>query len=93
MISCAPAQWSPPPGGMGTIDELFETRTLIQTVKIAPIPIVLFGQEFWRDIINFEGIANAGVFSGQDIDFVTGLETTEAAWTAIRDHYGWLDLY
>ena len=75
------------------MDGLLEALTLIQTVKIAPIPIVLFGEELWRDIINFEGIANAGVFSGQDIDLVTGLETTEAAWTAIRDHYGWLDLY
>ena len=78
---------------MGSIDELFETRTLIQTVKIAPVPIVLFGQEFWRDIINFEGIANGGVISEQDINLVTDLETAEAAWTAIHNHYGWLDLY
>ena len=51
------------PGGIGTIDELFETLTLFKTIKITPVPIVLFGQEFWRDIINFEGIAKAVVIS------------------------------
>ena len=59
------------PGGIGTMDELFEALALIQTVKIAPIPIVLFGQVFWRGIINFEGMAKAGVISEQDIDLVT----------------------
>ncbi len=81
------------PGGFGTMDELFEALTLIQTGKIAPIPIVLFGQEFWRDIINFEGMAKAGVISEQDLDLVTYVETAEAAWNAIRDHYGWPDVY
>ena len=81
------------PGGIGTIDELFETLTLFQTVKITPVPIVLFGQEFWRDIINFEGMAKAGSISVQDFDLVIYVETTEAAWKAICNHYGWPDVY
>ena len=51
------------PGGFGTMDELLEALTLIQTVKIAPIPIVLYGEELWRDIINFGGMAKAGAIS------------------------------
>ena len=75
------------------MDGLLEALTLIQTVKIAPIPIVLFGEELWRDIINFEGMAKTGSISEQDFDLVIYVETTEAAWNAIRNHYGWPDVY
>ena len=81
------------PGGFGPMDELLEAPTLIQTVKIATIPIVLFGQELWRDIINFEGMAIAGAISEQDLDLVIYVETAEAVWNAIRNHYGWPDVY
>ena len=81
------------PGGFGPMDQRLEALTLIQTVKIAPIPIVLFGEELWRDIINFEGMAKAGSISVQDFDLVIYVETTEAAWNAIRNHYEWPDVY
>ena len=81
------------PGGFGTMDELFETLTLIQTGKILPIPILLFGEEFWRKIINFEAMVEAGVISKGDLELFSYVETAEAAWNAIRDHYGWPDIY
>ena len=51
------------PGGFGPMDELLEALTLIQTAKIATTPIVLSGQEIWREIINFEGMAKASTIS------------------------------
>ena len=81
------------PGGFGTMDELFETLTLIQTGKISPIPILLFGEEFWRKIINFEAMVEDGVISKGDLELFSYVETAEAAWNAIRDHYGWPDIY
>jgi predicted Rossmann-fold nucleotide-binding protein len=53
----------PFPGGFGTMDELFEALTLIQTKKITPIPILVFGMDYWRKIINFEAMVDAGVIS------------------------------
>ena len=79
-------------GGFGPVDELPEALTRIQTVKTAPIPIVLFGEELWRDIINFEGMTKAGSILEQDFALVIYVETTEAAWNAIRNHYGWPDV-
>ena len=80
-------------GGFGPVDELPKALTRIQTVKTAPIPIVLFGEELWRDIINFEGMTKAGSILEQDFALVIYVETTEAAWNAIRNHYGWPDVY
>ena len=65
------------PGGFGTMDELFETLTLIQTGKISPIPILLFGEEFWRKIINFEAMVEAGVISKGDLELFSYVETAE----------------
>lgn len=65
------------PGGFGTLDELFETLTLIQTGRMQQIPIVLFGEEFWRRIINFEALAEAGTIAEEDLElfrFVDGAE-------------------
>ena len=73
------------PGDFGPMDQRLEALTLIQTVKIAPIPIVLFGEELWRDIINCKGMAKAGAISEQDFDLVIYVETTEVAWNAIRN--------
>jgi len=81
------------PGGFGTLDELFETLTLIQTQKIDPIPVLLFGEEYWRKIVNFEAMVEAGVISQSDLDLFTYVETAEAAWNTIRDHHGWPDTY
>ena len=65
------------PSGFGTLNELFEALTLIQSGKIAPIPMLLLGREFWRNIINFEGMAKASVNSEQELDLVNYVKTAE----------------
>jgi uncharacterized protein (TIGR00730 family) len=75
------------PGGFGTFDEFFELLTLIQTGKMKPIPILLFGREFWNRVVNFEAIAEEGTISKSDLDLITWCETAEEAWEAIREFY------
>lgn len=75
------------PGGFGTFDEFFELLTLIQTGKIEPMPIMLFGKEFWHRVINFEELMLEGVISPQDLDLFQMVETAEEAWGAIRRFY------
>lgn len=75
------------PGGFGTFDEMFELLTLIQTGKIKPIPIVLFGEEFWRRVVNFEALVEEGVISAPDLGLFTFVETAEEAWKIIQDFY------
>ncbi|TVQ99981.1 MAG: LOG family protein [Desulfovibrionales bacterium] len=71
------------PGGYGTLDELFDALTLIQTRKIAPMPVLLFGSKFWKKVINFEALVEAGTISSQDLDLFEYLETAEEAWERI----------
>jgi hypothetical protein len=71
------------PGGFGTLDELFETLTLIQTRKVKPIPVLLFGQEFWERIINFDALVDEGTISEEDLDLFQYVETAEDTWAAI----------
>ena len=71
------------PGGFGTMDELFETLTLIQTRKIKAIPVLLFGREFWEKIINFNAMVEEGVISEQDLHIFQFVETAEDAWDII----------
>ncbi len=75
------------PGGYGTLDELFETLTLIQTKKIKPLPVILFGREFWKKLIDFELLADEGVISPEDTELVQFVETPEEAWKIIREFY------
>src|SRR3546814_7348640 len=56
------------PGGFGTFDELFELLTLIQTGKIDPIPVLLYGKDFWSRVVNFEALCEEGVISPRDLD-------------------------
>lgn len=76
------------PGGFGTLDEIFEVLTLLQTEKIKPIPIILFGREFWEKIINFEGLVEAGTISEQDLKLFTYVEKAEQAWEIISSFNG-----
>lgn len=76
------------PGGFGTFDEFFELLTLIQTGKMKPIPILLFGKDFWTRVVNFEAIAAEGTISKEDLDLFTWCETAEDAWCCISDFYG-----
>lgn len=71
------------PGGFGTLDELFEALTLIQTKRMLPMPILLFGESFWRKIINWEALADAGTIGPDDIKLFKFVETAEEAWDAI----------
>ena len=75
------------PGGLGTMDELFEALTLIQTGKIEPIPVIMFGREYWERVINFDAMAMEGMIGPHDKDLLTFVETAEEAWNIISDFY------
>src|SRR5436190_8877405 len=75
------------PGGFGTFDEMFELLTLIQTGKVRPLPILLFGCEFWARVGDFQGLAEEGVISPHDLDLITWCETADEAWDAVCSHY------
>lgn len=75
------------PGGFGTMDELFEALTLIQTGKIQPMPVLLFGEAWWRRIINFDALVEEGTISAEDLDIIKFVETAEDGWNAILDFY------
>ncbi len=72
------------PGGFGTLDELFETLTLIQTLKVPRVPVVLVGRAFWDRVVNLPALAEEGVISPEDLDLVETAETAEEIWQAIR---------
>ncbi|MCM8538188.1 MAG: LOG family protein [Lentisphaeraceae bacterium] len=72
------------PGGFGTFDEFFEILTLVQTKKTAKvIPIVLFGKDFWNEVINFEALARRGVISPEDLELFVFVDTAEEAFLYI----------
>ena len=75
------------PGGFGTFDEFFELLTLIQTGKIKPMPVLLFGKEFWNRVINFEELMLEGVISPRDLDLFMMVDTAEDAWREICAYY------
>ena len=76
------------PGGFGTLDELFESLTLIQTGRMERVPFLLFGRAFWEKIINWEALSDAGTISADDLDLFRFVETAEEAVTEID---GWGD--
>jgi hypothetical protein len=76
------------PGGFGTLDELFETMTLIQTGKSRRRPILLFGRAFWEKLINFEHLVDTGMISPGDLGLFHYVETAEDAWARLAEHYG-----
>lgn len=71
------------PGGFGTLDELFETLTLIQTGKARRIPVVLFGKTFWERVVNFQVLVEEGTISDQDLRLFSYVDTAEEAWEII----------
>ena len=71
------------PGGFGTLDELFETLTLVQTGRMQQVPILLFGRDFWTRIVNWEALAEAGTISDEDLALFRFVETAEEAVDAI----------
>ena len=71
------------PGGFGTLDELFELLTLVQTGKAPRIPIVLFDKAYWTRIVNFDALVEAGTISPEDLDMFRFAETAEETWTLL----------
>jgi hypothetical protein len=74
------------PGGFGTLDELFESLTLIQTKRMKPIPFLLFGRDWWEKVVNWVHLAEAGVIAPEDLTLFAMVETAEEA-VAVID--GW----
>jgi uncharacterized protein (TIGR00730 family) len=73
------------PGGFGTLDEMFESLTLIQTGRMRRIPFLLFGRSFWEGVLNWQALAEAGVISASDLDLFTYVDTAEEALKIILD--------
>jgi uncharacterized protein (TIGR00730 family) len=71
------------PGGFGTLDELFDALTLRQTGRMQAIPIILFGQEYWQKVINFQFLADEGVIADEHLDLIDYAETPQEAWDLI----------
>jgi len=75
------------PGGFGTMDELFETLTLIQTRRMDHVPLILFGSEFWNSIVDFQALADFGTISPEDLELLNFVDTAEEAWSIIARHH------
>lgn len=76
------------PGGFGTLDELFDALTLRQVGRMQEIPIILFGQEYWRNVINFQFLADEGVIRDEHLDLIQFAETPQEAWDLIAKFHG-----
>ncbi|MEQ1495235.1 MAG: TIGR00730 family Rossman fold protein [Novosphingobium sp.] len=75
------------PGGFGTLDEFMELLTLIQTGKMRPIPILLYGKEFWDKVLNFEAMADEGMINHADLNLFHWVETAEEGWAKVVAFY------
>ncbi len=73
------------PGGYGTLDELFETLTLIQTRSIDPLPVVLVGESFWRQAVNVDFLVDEGVIDAEDRELFWYAETADEIWQSIQE--------
>jgi uncharacterized protein (TIGR00730 family) len=76
------------PGGFGTLDELFEVITLVQTKKSKPVPIILFGSTYWKRLLNTDVLLEEGVISEIDLNLFSYADKPQDAWDAIRTFYG-----
>ena len=75
------------PGGYGTFDEMFELLTLVQTGKVRPLPILLFGRDYWDRVVNFEGMVEEGVIAPHDLDLIRWSEDAAEAWEFVTSFY------
>ena len=75
------------PGGYGTMDELFETLTLMQTGRMRRVPLLLFSEKFWRGVINFNALADAGTIHPENLELFQFVETADQAVEAIENWY------
>ncbi|HUF87373.1 MAG TPA: LOG family protein [Thermohalobaculum sp.] len=76
------------PGGFGTLDELFETLTLIQTRRMKPVPVLLFGRAFWERIVNWQALAESGTIAPEDLDLFHFAETASEGWDIVKQALG-----
>ena len=75
------------PGGYGTMDELFEALTLVQTGKVQSLPVILFGKEFWSRVVDFQYLCDEGVIGPQDLKLFRYADSAEQAWRMIQNFY------
>lgn len=75
------------PGGFGTLDELFETLTLLQTGKATTVPVILYDKSFWTRLINFDLLVEEGLIKAEDMQLIQFVDTPEQAWQAICHCY------
>jgi uncharacterized protein (TIGR00730 family) len=75
------------PGGFGTLDELFETLTLIQTRKSERVPIILFNEQWWKKLVNFDFLVEEGTISKEDLSLVQYAENAQDSWRLIKQYY------
>ena len=75
------------PGGFGTLDELFETLTLIQTRKIKPLPVVLIGKEYWNRLIDFNFLVEEGAITEEDLRLFKIVDHAEEAWDVLKESW------
>jgi len=75
------------PGGYGTLDELFEALTLSQTKVLAPMPIILFGEKYWKNIIDFNYLVNEGLIAPEDRELYVYVDKAIDAWNYIKYYY------
>jgi uncharacterized protein (TIGR00730 family) len=75
------------PGGYGTFDEMFELLTLIQTGKVRPLPILLFGRDYWNRVVNFQAMVDEGVIAPHDLDLIHWTEDAHEAWDFVQSFY------
>ena len=75
------------PGGFGTMDELFETLTLIQTKRMEPIPVILFGKDYWSRLVNWDLFVEEGTISPRDLELISYAETAAECWQIINEFY------
>lgn len=76
------------PGGFGTLDELFETLTLVQTGKVENVVVVLIGRAFWDKLINWRELVDNGLIGERDLELFHYAETAQEAWDTIVRHHG-----
>ncbi|MHC5306170.1 LOG family protein [Bartonella sp. LJL80] len=75
------------PGGFGTLDELFEALTLIQTGRMKRVPVLMFGREFWKNVLNVDYLAEQGTISPSDVNLLSFVDSADEGWDVIRDFY------
>lgn len=81
------------PGGYGTLDELFEALTLVQTQKVKHLPIILFGEKFWKELVDFEYLVKEGTIAPEDLELFVYCDKAADAWEYIKYYYRNKDQY